>query len=146
MKYLIKQPLRYAVLLMALLASACSMQIISDFDQVSFNKMMQVSSRIDGFYLRLMYLPKEERTYTQSDSQYIDIEVELNALRRMQQYRPMNELTLKQVDIAIDLWLQDKKAHQEKDTVSDFIIKRHREQFTQVFDAMITGELSKPIN
>lgn len=146
MKHLINQPLRYAVLLLALLLSACSMQIISDYDQASLNKMMQVSSRIDGFYLRLMYQPKEERSYKQFNSQYIDIEVELNALRRMQEYRPMNELTLKQVDIAIDLWLQDKKAHQEKDTVSDFIIKRHREQFTQVFDAMITGELSKPVN
>ncbi len=127
-----------------LLLNACAINQISDYDQKSMDQMESVAMKVDYFFTELSYMPKTQRTYESSKSQYIDIDVELNALKLRQQIRTTNELTLKQVEIAQTLWREDRLSHQKKDTISDFIIKRHRKQFNRVFLAMITGEDSKP--
>jgi len=129
---------------MLLLLNACALNQISDYDVRSMNQMQLVAKKVDYFYAQISYQPKEKRTYSQSAKQYLEIEVDLNALKLRQQARPTNELTLKQVEIAQTLWSEDRKSHQKKDTISDFIIKRHRQQFSRVFLAMIKGEESKP--
>ena len=127
-----------------LFLNACAINQISDYDAQSMNQMQLVAKKVDYFYAQVSYLPKANRTYQQSAKQYLEIEVDLNALKLRQQVRSTNELTLKQVEIAQTLWHEDRLSHQKKDTISDFIIKRHRQQFNRVFLAMITGEDSKP--
>ena len=127
-----------------LLLNACAINQISNYDEQSLNQMQLVAKKVDYFYAQLSYLPKDKRTYQQSAQQYLEVEVDLNALKLRQQVRSTNELTLKQVEIAQTLWSDDRKTHQKKDTISDFIIKRHRQQFQRVFLAMIKGEESKP--
>ena len=127
-----------------LLLNACAINQVSDYDAQSLNQMQLVAKKVDYFYAQLSYLPKDKRTYQQSAKQYLEVEVDLNALKLRQQIRSTNELTLKQVEIAQALWSDDRKTHQKKNTISDFIIKRHRQQFQRVFLAMIKGEESKP--
>jgi hypothetical protein len=127
-----------------LFLNACAINQISNYDQKSMDQMELVAMKVDRFFVGLSYTPKSERKYQKYASNYLDIEVELNALKLRQQVRATNDLTLKQVEIAQMLWSEDRKSHQKKDTISDFIIKRHRQQFNRVFLAMIKGEESKP--
>lgn len=145
MKHLSFNNFRYGALaLFFLFCSGCSMQIISEYDQVSMQNMQRIAKLVDEFYARLATQPLQSRPFEASEADYVRIEVELNALKLSQQVRELNDLTIKQVDIVIKLWLQDIEAHKKKDNVSNFIINRHRNQFNRTFLAMIKGEQSKP--
>jgi len=132
------------VALLLMLLSACSLNLISDYDEQSLQDMERIAKQVDMFYAKLLYTSSEQRDYQQFSSDYIHIEVELNALKTRQEIRELNELTLKQVLIAQNLWQQDMQRHKKNDGISDFIAKRHRQQFNRIFLAMIKGEQSKP--
>jgi len=67
----------------------------------------------------------------------------LRSLLLQNKVRPLNEESVRQTEIAIELWLDDKENHKENNSVSDFIIKQHREQFSRIFTAMAIGESAK---
>ena len=102
MNKVISTSLRLPIFLLAWLISACSMQFISDFDLQSMQDMQRVAKMVDSFYIMLEEVPAEERTYDNSKEGYARIKAELNALKLSQEIRPLNELTTKQVKIAID--------------------------------------------
>ena len=123
---------------------ACSLNMVSDYDQKSLDLAEALATEIDYFFAKLSYIPEKGRIYSESAKSYLDIEVELNALKFRQSSRTNNELTLKQVDIVIKLWKQERVRHEEKNSLNNFLIKRHRRQFNQMFLAIIRGEESKP--
>jgi hypothetical protein len=122
------------------MSSGCSVQLIAEQDEVSLQQMEMLAQEVDHFFTQLLYLPAEKRLYQSSKQGYLAIEVKLNALKMRQEVRSMNELTLKQVDIAIKLWTQDRTRHQTQDQFSNFLIKRYRSQYKRLFLAMIKGE------
>ncbi len=103
----------------------------------------QFSKEIDRFYGELLYTKEDERNYDRFKEQYLAIEVDLRGLLTKNKIRPLNDESTKQTEIALELWLDDKKQHKENDKVSDFIINRHREQFQRIFIAMAKGEEAK---
>jgi outer membrane biogenesis lipoprotein LolB len=145
MKSTFKHALQLGLLAFAaLLLSGCSMTFISDYDQATMDEMQLINKKIDRFFLRLSYEDPKERTYRKFKKAYLDIEVELHALKTMQVVRAMNELTVKQVDTALNLWQQERTSHQKNNGISDILIKIHRSQYNRLFMAMIKGEASKP--
>lgn len=135
---------RLLILITAVWLSGCAMTFISDFDQASLDQMQLVNKKIDRFFIELQYAEVDERKYDGFRQAYVDIDVELNALKTMQAVRPMNDLTVKQVDILLELWQQERQNHKSKDGISDFLIKRHRSQYNRLLLAMIKGEKAKP--
>ena len=131
-------------LLVFLVLPGCSLQLVSDYDQKSMTMMEGIAKDVDRLYIQLGYEKPLGRNFSIYSAFYEDVEVDLNALKSRQEVRPMNELTLKQVDVALQLWSQDRMAHQRKNTVSDFLVRSHRRQFKRLFHAMIKGESSKP--
>lgn len=125
---------------MLLMLPSCTTTLISDYDQNTVEQMELIAKKIDRLYIELGYIPAQERAFDYVESEYLDIEVELQALKTRQQLRPLNELTLKQVDISLSLFLQDRERHKKLDTISDFLIKRYRKQYNRLFIAMIRGE------
>ncbi len=130
-------------LLVLSLTSGCALQMVSSFDAQTEQQIMDVAKKVDRFYAQLSELPKEKRTFQFSQSVYLNIEVELSALLMRQKVRELNELTTKQVEITQALWLQDKKQHQQANTISDFLIKTRKQQYQRLFLAMIRGEEAK---
>ena len=124
--------------------SACSTQLISNRDPLSLNLMESAAQNVDYLYTKMSYLPENMRSYEQFSDYYLDIEVKLNALRNRQKARRMNELTLKQVDIVLQLWRQDRVKHQQQGAPSDFLLKRHKQQYQRLFIALIKAESAKP--
>ncbi len=130
-------------LLILSLSSGCALQMVSSFDIQTEQQIMDVAKTVDKFYAQLSELPKEKRTFHFSQSTYLNIEVELSALLMRQKVRELNELTIKQVEITQSLWLQDKKQHQQANSISDFLIKTRKQQYQRLFLAMIRGEQAK---
>ncbi|MBQ4839334.1 MULTISPECIES: hypothetical protein [Pseudoalteromonas] len=132
-----------AMILALSLASGCSLNLVSDYDRASQQQMMKLMQKIDGFYLHMQHVDVPKRQYSHYASSYLNIEVDVNALLQRQKVRSLNELTIKQVEILLQLWQQARKAHQEQNSISDFIIKRRRSEYQRVLLAMIRGEKSK---
>jgi len=130
-------------LLILSMASGCALQMVSNFDRQTEQQIMDVAKKVDRFYVQLSELSKEKRTFHFSQSTYLNIEVELSALLMRQKVRELNELTTKQVEITQNLWLQDKKQHQQANSISDFLIKTRKQQYQRLFLAMIRGEQAK---
>lgn len=138
--------MRHRLLLIIVLGvlSACTTQLISDRDSVSLGMMEEIAQDVDYMYTKMSYLPDNKRDYNQFFDCYLDVEVKLNALKIRQQARVMNELTVKQVDIVLQLWRQDRIKHQTQNTQSDFLLKRHKQQYQRLFFTLIKAESAKP--
>lgn len=125
--------------------SGCSLlSVISDYDPASLEQMQVISKKIDRMFITLQMSDKKERQFAKYKAMYIDVAVEIYALKSMQMARSSNELTMKQVDTLVKFWQDERKAHQKKDTVPDIIIKLHHSQYNRLMMAMIKGEEAKP--
>ncbi len=132
-----------AVILPVLLLCACTSSWLASHDSRSEQMMQELAAQVDGFYLRMQY--QKERPFSRFQQQYLDIEVQLSALKLAQQMRANNELTLKQVEAALTLWQKDLQAHKKADSLSDFIVQRRRAGWQRLFLALLTGEQAKVV-
>jgi len=126
-----------------LLLPSCALQIISPYDQQTLAQMTLIAKKVDRHFLALHYLTVDERDFSYFKNSYLDIAVELQALNNRQQIRSINELTSRQVDIAMTLWQQHTEQHQKANSLSNFLTNRYRKQYNRLFLAMIKGEAVK---
>ncbi len=132
-----------SLLILLLAAGSCTVRYVADYDEEVKDEILSISKHIDRFYVQLLNTIEEARTFASVKQQYLDIEVELRGLITRNKIRSKNEESVRQSEIALELWLDDKKTHQESNTVSDFIINQHRDQFQRIFIAMAKGEEAK---
>ena len=133
----------YLVLLSAVLLTGCSMKLVADYDQMSVTNLEMINKKIDFMYLKMKTLPENQRTYSHFQQNYVDIDVDIRAYERRQQLREQNEESVKQAAILASLWQQDMQAHKQKNTLSDFMIKRRQAQYQRLLSSMIEAEMAK---
>ena len=133
----------FILVLIVYTISGCRVQYVADYDDNIRNDIISIAEEIDMFYTLLLETPEADRTYESFKEDYLDIEVSLRSLLMKNKIRPLNEESTRQTELALELWLEDKEAHKEDDTVSDFIINQHRSQFQRIFIAMAIGESVK---
>lgn len=131
------------IVIMLMAATGCTQQYVADYDERVVEDVHVISKKIDVFFGTLIETPQDHRGYQACKDTYIDIEADLRLLLRRNEIRPLNDETIKQINIALRLWLDDKAKHEEKNTVSNFIAKKHREQFGRLFIAIAKGEMAK---
>lgn len=131
------------IILVGIFASACTVKYVADYDAEVKAEILRVAKDVDLFWGRLLDTPVDERRYAEFMDEYNEIEADLRNLVMRNRIRPLNKLSTEQSQIALELWLDDKNSHKKNDTISDFIAKRHREQFVRVFVAMARGETAK---
>jgi hypothetical protein len=124
-------------------ATGCTYRYVADYDPYVVEDVYAISKRVDVFYGKLIETPANGRAYLSFRDTYIDVEADLRLLLRRNETRPLNEETTKQINVTLNLWLDDKTKHEEKNTVSNFIAKKHREQFGRLFVAIVKGEIAK---
>ena len=88
-------------------------------------------------------LPESQRIYSSFQQEYLKIDVDIRAYERRQQLREKNEESIKQAAILADLWRQDMQTHKQKNTISDFIIKRRQGQYQRLISSMLEAEIAK---
>jgi hypothetical protein len=125
--------------------AGCPFRFVADYDPAIVQEIFRISKKVDMFFGRILETPSVERTYDNFKDTYIEIEADLRTLLRRNEARPLNDSTIKQVNIALKLWLDDKSKHMDKNTVGDFTAKKHRKDFERVFVAMAKGEMAKDI-
>lgn len=131
------------LLVLCLCVYACSVKLVAQYDPASMAQIEQIDSQIERFYLVMQAEPKPKRQYALYAKQYLDIELLISAFKRRQGWRDLNQETLKQAQILAQFWQQDKTAHQAKNTLSNFLIKRRLDQYHRLIDAIARGELAK---
>ena len=125
--------------------TGCTWRYVADYDATVVEEINRISKKVDVFYGKLLETPADERGYQRFKDTYIDIEADLRLLLRRNEIRPLNTETTQQITTTLNLWLEDKAKHEKNDTVSDFIAKKHREQFCRLFVAMAKGEIAKDV-
>ncbi len=129
-----------------LMLSACTVRYVAEYDASITEEIIKLLKKVDMFYGELLETDVNNRGYENFKEKYIEIESDLRVLLVKNQIRALNKESTEQAKIALELWIEDKEEHKENNTVSDFIAKRHRGQFTRIFIAMAKGEKAKDIS
>ena len=135
----------FLLFLAVIATTGCTVRYVADYDAVVLDEIICISKKVDMFYGEILETSADRRGYEDFKNRYIEIEADFRALLMRNEIRAFNEETTKQINIALELWLDDKAKHKEKDTVADFTAKRRRKQFARVFTAMAKGEKAKDI-
>lgn len=121
----------------------CTVQYVAVYDESIKNEIIRIAGEVEMFYATVLEVDTSLRGYNNFKDRYLVIEVDLRTLLTRNKIRPLNEESTKQTEIALELWLGDKEKHKRNDSVSDFIINSHRNQFQRIFIAMAKGEAVK---
>jgi len=130
----------------SLMAGGCTVRYVPDYDASIKEEIVQTAKKVDLFWGALLEMDSTERAYDKFKDQYNEIETDLRGLVMKNEIRALNEESAKQAQIALDLWIEDKKLHKRNDRFSDFEAERHRKQYIRLFTAMAKGEEAKNIS
>lgn len=129
--------------LLLLSLTACGVTpVATKHPQVEF-LLVQNKVSIDIHWQQLLTQDAEARSYAQFAPQYQSILPRLKMLLELNKMRDHNEDSIEQSENLMALWLRDMKYHEEKNTISDFVIKRRTQQYQRMFDAMLLAENAK---
>ena len=132
-----------SIFLSLIFLASCSVKYVADYDSSIKEETVNVAKQVDLFWGNLLDTPVSNRQYAQFKDQYNLIETEIRGLLIKNQIRALNELSTKQIEILLGLWIEDKESHKTEDTFSDFLANRHRQQFVRLFVAIAKGEEAK---
>lgn len=127
-------------LLFAVLVSGCTVKYVAEYDAAIKDETVAIAKKVDLFWGNLLDTPSDQRQYENFKILYNEIESDIRSLHMKNEIRPLNELSTKQVQNALELWIEDREMHKRENTFSDFLAKRHRQQFVRVFTAIAKGE------
>ena len=105
---------RLMIIFLVLHLASCAYNNLADFDQNTANKIVEISKMVNMFYLQLADRDAADRQYSDFANEYMNIEVELEALLLMNQIIPLNEESITQAQSTLELWQKYKNAHKKK--------------------------------
>ena len=133
----------FLLLLSVLFLAGCSMKLVANYDPQSLTQLEIINKEIDFMYLKMKALPDNQRIYSSFQQEYLKIDVDIRAYERRQEMREKNEESIKQAAILASLWQQDVQTHKQKNTISDFMIKRRQAQYQRLISSMLEAEMAK---
>lgn len=133
-------------IILFIVTSGCSVKYVTDYDASIKDEIVHIFKKVDLFWGELLDTPDTEREYEKFKNKYTEIETDIRTLVMRNEIRALNKESVKQANIALDLWIQDRDEHKKNDKISDFEARRHRKQFQRVFIAMAKGEEAKNIS
>jgi hypothetical protein len=128
--------------------SSCRVTFVPNYDAAIMDQINETAKNVDRFYLGMLETTQPEndgRAFQLFAQQYVDIEVELNALLNKNKIRPLNENSVRICEITLELWIKYKEEHKDDNTLSDGLIKLNRLTFADLFFAMQVAEKAKEI-
>ena len=131
-------------LLMLVALGGCAVSLVAPYDAATFEEILKVGKKVDRFYGDLMEVP-EKRPYRTYAEKYVDIETELRSLHLRNQARPLNQESIRIVEIMLDHWIAYKKLHQARNDYPTARAELHRQRFTRLFVAAADAEKAKKL-
>ena len=137
----------FAIFLAVLLFSACSIRLLPSYDREVADGIDKAARMTDRFYLEMLEKTINEaggRAYPLFRDQYLNIEIELNALYNRNRVRPLNNNSARIAEIALQKWISYKETHKKQNMISDGIIRLNRKYMNDLFYTMQIAEKAKP--
>ena len=126
-----------------ILIASCAVKLVSDYDTKTADKIIELSKRIDLFYLNLKEIQPEERLFQNVAEEYKFVEIELRSLVLMNKIRPLNKESTQIAQQILDFWIEYKEKHKENNTYKDSLLNIHQKRFSRLFIAMAVAEKAK---
>ncbi|MEI7829611.1 MAG: hypothetical protein WCI31_07565 [Prolixibacteraceae bacterium] len=137
-----------AFILMILSLNACKVTLLPGYDANISEQIVSTAKAVDKFYQSMQDNTSAEnggRTFSKFSEQYVNIEVELNALLSKNKIRPLNQNSTRICEITLELWTKYKEEHKKDNTLSDGLVKLNRKTFSDLFFSMQVAEKGKQI-
>ena len=133
------------VFVSSFLTTSCKVSWVATYDYMVAQQIEVVAKKVDKFYLTMLETTSEEneRQYSKFVKEYIDIEVELNALLNKNQIRPLNKESTRNCVIALQYWIKYKVKHKKDNVISDVDIELNRDYLHDLFIVIQIGEEAK---
>lgn len=91
------------VLVSVLMLSACTLRLISEYDDRTDIAVSELQTKVDGFLVGLEKTPTAPGcTYDRNKQFYVDVTVDIGSLRMRNEGRPKNDITVKQLELLAD--------------------------------------------
>jgi hypothetical protein len=128
-----------------LMAFSSCVSLLPTYNAQLAEEIVTANKAVDKFYLTMLEIKTDNdgRSFDKFAPQYINIEVELNALLNKNKVRPLNANSTRICEITLQLWVKYKQEHKTKNTLSDGLIQLNRKTFTDLFYAMQVAEKAK---
>jgi len=134
-----------AVLLLAFGLGACTVKLVADYDEATFNEVLRVGKEVDRFYGMLLEVPEGQRPYATYAKQYVDIETDIRSLVTRNQARPLNKESTQISETILKLWIKYKDKHEAKNAYPTAVAKLDRHRFQRLFRAAAAAEEAKKL-
>lgn len=128
--------------------SSCRISLISDYDDKIAQQIELTAKKVDKFYLIMLETTDQDnknREYSNFINEYIDIEVELNALLSRNRVKSLNKNSIRICEITLELWIKYKEEHKKDVWLSDVKIRLNRKNMGELFYAMMAAEEGKKV-
>ena len=135
------QPYFFCYLLISL--NTCQWARIANYDPQINLLLVQSKVKIDNFWQQLLSQPIEKRQFSRFESDYQAIYFDLKVLLELNQRRVANQESIKQTNNLLTLWQQDMEKHQQQNNFKTFLLKRRRDPYQRLINAMLSAEKIK---
>jgi len=99
------------ILITIILISSCAVKLVSDYDQDTVNKVVEISKMINLFYMNITETDSLSRHYDKFTEDYKLIEAEIRVLILMNKIRPKNEDSIENSENLLTNWIEIKNEH-----------------------------------
>ena len=134
------------IMVAAIALGGCSIQLVADYDSVTFEEIIKVGKKIDKFYGDLIEAAATDRQYDTYADRYVEIETDLRSLYTRNKVRALNEESTEISEIILKLWLKYKSNHKTKDGYSNGNARLDRARFTRLFISAADAEMAKKLD
>lgn len=126
--------------LLVLFNSCVSVKLVPDYSETIENQIIASQKQNEKLYISLLELPQDKRTYTSVSQEYLEIESNINSIFFQYQAREKNEDFVKMAKLLKDNFMQYKKEHQDKKTLSDSEINLYIAYINGFWQPLLTAE------
>ena len=134
----------YWMLIMLMALGGCAVSLVAPYDAATFEEILKVGKKVDRFYGDLLEVP-EKRPYRTYAEKYVEIETDLRSLHLRNQARPLNQESIRIVEIMLNHWIAYKKLHQAGNDYPAARAELHRRRFSRLFVAAADAENAKKL-
>jgi len=127
------------------LVSACSIQLVADYDSANFEEALRIGRKVDLFYATLLETEAGDRAYATYAARYLEIEADLRSFHLRNKVRPLNEESTQIAKDLLDLWTKYKEAHKQADVYSSDKAEIHRDRLGRMFMSAADAETAKKL-
>lgn len=134
---------RVALLLFLLVTtfqSCIRVQLVPEYSEAIERQIIETQKMNVKLYLTLLAKPVQQRTYESCESEYVNIESNINSLAFQLSIREKNKNFVVMIDKLKDNFSQYKKEHQEKITLNDGEIKIYMLYINDFYTPLLLSE------